>query len=150
VNQFGFGLGAEHPVYQVAARQLPSVRPPYAWYIRIPDLVAFVRHIAPALEERLARSLAPGYTGELKLNFYRSGLRLIFQQGKISVEPWPEAHTDTAGASLPGQTSYSLLFCHRTLEEIQSMWPDCWANDTAHPLLNALFPKRAAFVYGLA
>lgn len=149
VTHFGFGLGADHPVYHVATRRLPSINPPYAWYIRIPDLVAFVRHVAPALETRLAHSLAPGYTGELKLNFYRGGLRLIFQGGTIGVEPWPEAHSDTAGASFPAQTFYNLLFCHRTLEEVQSMWPDTWANDTAHPLLNALFPKRPTFVYAL-
>ncbi|MCC7206216.1 MAG: GNAT family N-acetyltransferase, partial [Anaerolineae bacterium] len=150
LEEVGFGLGGEHPAYQAAGRMLPNASIPYAWYIRVPDLVGFVRRVAPVLESRLAESLAPGYTGELKLNFYRGGLRLIFERGKISVEPWPEAHADTAGASLPGQTFFHLLFCHRTLEEVQSMWPDCWANNTASVLLSGLFPKRAAFVYALA
>ena len=27
--------------------------PPYAWYVRVPDMPAFLRHIAPVLEARL-------------------------------------------------------------------------------------------------
>ncbi len=80
-SSFGFWLGAEHPVYQVLKEGLPRIRKPYAWYIRIPDLVGFLNLIKPVLETRLEDSPMSGHTGEFRLTFYRSGLRL-------SLVPW--------------------------------------------------------------
>lgn len=60
-------LGQKHPAYLAAAPYLPHVRPEYAWYIRVGDLPAFLRLIAPALARRLAESAASGYSGELKI-----------------------------------------------------------------------------------
>jgi GNAT superfamily N-acetyltransferase len=45
---FGFLLGAQHPAYEALGTKLPSHDRPYAWYIRVPDLPGFIRHIAPA------------------------------------------------------------------------------------------------------
>ncbi len=88
-----FHLGAGHPFYMVTRDRLPEESPSYAWYLRVPDLPAFVRRIAPVLEERLAGSVAVGHTGELKLSFYREGLRLVFEDGRITgsraVDPQP-------------------------------------------------------------
>ena len=56
---------------------------PYAWYMRVPDLPGFLRHIAPALEKRLANSVMAGHSGDLRLNFYHSQLRLTWTQGKL-------------------------------------------------------------------
>jgi hypothetical protein len=48
-----------------------------------------VRRIASVLEQRLERSVARGYSGELLLSFYRSGVRLYFDQGRLTrVEPF--------------------------------------------------------------
>ena len=69
-------LGREHPVYKVFPKSVVRKAPPYAWYIRVPDLIAFLRHIQPALEKHLIGTVAEGYSGELKLNFYRSGVHL--------------------------------------------------------------------------
>src|SRR5215218_5145786 len=59
-----FYLGDEHPLYDTIPGRLSRRTPPYAWYIRVPDLPAFVQHIAPALERRLENSAQAGYTGE--------------------------------------------------------------------------------------
>ncbi len=77
-----FYLGDEHPVYDTIPNRLFRRNPPYAWYIRVPDLPIFVRHIAPALEHRLAHSVQAGYTGELRISFYRSGLRFRLHPGR--------------------------------------------------------------------
>ncbi len=69
-------------VHAVAPRQFPIVIPPYAWYIRVPDLPAFLRRIAPVLERRLVASVVAGHTGELALSFYRTGIRLTFADGR--------------------------------------------------------------------
>ena len=83
-----FCLGEDHPFCRITPTRLPELRRVYAWYLRVPDLLSFLRHIAPALERRLAQSVAAGHTGELKLNFYREGLRLVFEDGRLAaMEP---------------------------------------------------------------
>ena len=50
---FALSLGVEHPAYAAMEEWLPVVEPSRAWYLRVPDLPGFVRHVAPALERRL-------------------------------------------------------------------------------------------------
>ena len=101
----------------------------------MPDLPAFLLHIAPSLEDRLARSIAPGYTGELKLSFYRQGLRLVFDAGRLAtVETWRPRHEDQGSAAFPGLTFLQLLFGYRTLDELQAAFTDCWVDRRRRPL----------------
>ncbi len=157
-KQFGtfcFWLGLDHPIYEVLDDKLPRSFPPYAWYVRIPDLPRFIRHIAPVLEDRLARSVMPNHTGELRLSFYQSGLRLAFERGKLSaVEPWqPTTGTgnnpaEPSDAAFPDLTFYELLLGHRSLEELRATRPDIWwEGDGPRALLRALFPRRVSEVW---
>lgn len=147
-----FSLGAGHPFYMVTRGRLPEERPSYAWYLRVPDLLAFVQLIAPVLEERLARSVAVGHTGVLELSFYREGLRLVFEGGRIiAVEPWIPSHNEQGSAGFAGLTFLQLLFGHCTLEELRAIFADCWADgDEARVLLEILFPKQASNFWPLA
>ena len=149
-DAFGFRLGAEHPVYQVITDQAPRVREPYAWYLRVPDLPAFLRLISPVLEDRLAVSPVSGHSGELNISFYSSGVRLIFEAGQIKqVEGWnptPQGHS--GDAAFPGLTFLQLLFGYRSLAELHYAFVDCFTgHDTARALLNSLFPKQTSNVW---
>lgn len=148
-TSFGFMLGESHPVYDALADKLPMVREPYAFYVRVPDLPAFLKHIQPALEKRLAESIAVGHTGELKLNFYQRGIRMIFERGSITaIEPMRVGSGIRADASFPDLTFLHLLFGHLTFDELHHAFVDCfWENNTARVLLNVLFPKRLSDVY---
>jgi hypothetical protein len=149
-DAYGFWLGTEHPVYEVLHDRLPRVRQPYAWYVRVPDLPAFLRRITPVLERRLAGSPLVGHTGELKITFYRSGLRLAFESGRLaSVEEWrPEPVGHSGGAAFPGLTFLQLLLGYRSLEELTYAFPDCTASgDVPWALLNALFPKQGSDIW---
>jgi hypothetical protein len=151
-DSFGFWLGTEHPVYHVIPDRLPRVRQPYAWYVRVADLVDFLQHIAPALEEQLASSPMNGYSGELKITFYRRGLKLVFDKGSItSVEDWrPEPQGHSGDAAFPNLTFLQILFAYRSLEELKFAFADCWTrNDDAQALLEALFTKRPSDVWGI-
>src|SRR5262249_31380269 len=97
-------LGDDHPAYATAPSVLGHALPPGAWYVRVPDLPAFVRRITPVLEARLAASVLAGYSGEVPISFYRSGLRLRFERGRLAVEPWPRAPYREALALFPGLT----------------------------------------------
>lgn len=150
---FGFWLGREHPVYQAITDRLPRVRKPYAWYLRVPDLAGFIRHIAPVLEERLAASPLVGHSGEFRLTFYQSGLRMIFERGKLNqVEAWQPAPRAFSGeAGFPGLTFLQLLFGYRSLSELDDAFADCWTeSDTDRALLEILFPKQASNVWAIA
>lgn len=143
-----FALGPAHPLYEALNHQLKPLKRLYAWYIRVPDLPAFIRHIGPVLERRLASSMMSGFSGDLKLTFYRGGLRMAFQGGKlIEAADWtaPDSH-DWEGAGFPPLVFLQLLFGYRSLEELRYAFPDCSADEEPGLLLNALFPKQLSWL----
>lgn len=149
----GLWCGSEHPAYEVMPGRLPRKREPYAFYIRVADVPGFVRHIAPVLERRLAKSVAVGYTGALKLSFYRDGVRMMFRKGRLAqVGAWtPGRPGEAESASFPGLSFLHLLLGHRSLEELESSYADCYGNgDEAKLLLRVLFPKKASSVWPLS
>jgi hypothetical protein len=151
-NTIEFTLGRTHPLYTVIDNNimLRSV-PPYAWYLRVPDAPAFLRHIAPLLEARLERSILIGYTGDVKIDFYRGGLHLAFKRGALTaVEPWraPD-YGDEADAGCPPLVFLQLLFGYRSLAELRDFFPDVWASAGSALLLDILFPKLPSTVHSL-
>lgn len=152
LREISFVLGSTHPVYEALGQTLaPASELPYAWYIRVPNLRAFLEHIAPALERHLANSVAAYYTGELKLDLYRSGLRLVFQRGHLTqIEPWQAPiYKNNADAQCPALIFLQLLFGYRSLDELRSTFPDVQAKGEAEVLLKALFPKKFSWVMPL-
>jgi len=152
-SKIAFGLERDHPVYEALGAQA-SVDPPYAWYVRVPDLPALLRRVAPALDRRLAGSPAAGYTGELRIDFYRGGLRLAFEQGHLAVaEHWngrAERWGARAQAGFPPLVFLQLLFGRRSLAELRYALPDAWTDgEEPRVLLEALFPARPSWVMPL-
>ena len=152
MERFGLWLGAEHPAYQVFQKRLPEIQPPYAWYLRVTDLRGFLLHVAPALEERLAVSPLVGHSGEIKISFYRDGLLLAFDAGRLAaVRSWQPTQRDDGDARFPDLTFLQLLFGYRSLEELDHAFADCWASDDrARALLAALFPKQPSNIWPVA
>ncbi|GHO45323.1 GNAT family N-acetyltransferase [Ktedonospora formicarum] len=144
-------LGGTHPLYDAFSKQLaPVSEKPYAWYVRVSDLPAFMRLIAPALERRLADSILAGYRGEVKLNFFRDGLRLVFQDGKLTqAEPWrAPIYEPNESASFAPLVFLQLLFGRRSLEELEHVFPETRVSPDTEIVLHTLFPTRPSFVYG--
>ncbi|MFI5272172.1 MAG: GNAT family N-acetyltransferase [Ktedonobacterales bacterium] len=140
----GFRLSRAHPLREALAGVAFAERPyTYAWYLRVPNLPAFVRHIAPVLERRLADSALAGYSGDVTLDFYRGGLRLAFEGGKLTTaEDWQRPLWGEGKAGFPPLVFLQLLFGYRGLEELRHIYPDAWAEGDAAPLLAILFPPR--------
>jgi hypothetical protein len=150
---FGFWLGEDHPVYHTIPDRLPRIRRPYAWYLRVPDMAAFLTHISPILEARLSDSPVAGYSGEVRLSFYREGVKLVFDKGKLStVEAWtptPFGHSGEAG--FPPQTFLQLLFGYRSLEMLKASFVDCWTDgNEAQVLIESLFPRQPSHVWPIS
>ncbi|MEZ4869782.1 MAG: GNAT family N-acetyltransferase [Caldilineaceae bacterium] len=151
-SELCFHLGRAHPVYELLNTTMTTrYASPYAWYLRVPDVPAFVRHIAPVLDARLAASASAGYTGELIFDFYRGGLRLVFAEGKLNVvEPWQAPlYGEQAHASCPALLFLQLLFGYRSLADLRATFPDVWAQDEVTLLINTLFPTQPSTVYSL-
>ncbi len=150
---FGFWLGEDHPVYHIMPDHLPRVRKPYAWYLRVPDVPAFLKLVRPALEERLADSAMAGYSGELRVTFYRHGVHLILEKGRLqAIEYWkPDPYGHTGDAAFPPHTFLQLLFGYRSLEALKASFVDCWTkSDETHALLDALFPPKPSDVWPIS
>ena len=109
----------------------------------MPSVPALIQRLAPALERRLAGSPLAHHTGELKLDFYRSGLRLAFAQGRlVAAEPWRTGPWEPkADGGCPPLVFLQLLFGYRSLAELNHAFPDVWVNEPARPLVEALFPS---------
>jgi hypothetical protein len=152
-SAFTFWLGGSHPVYEIFGERLPRVRQPYAWYMRVPNLPAFVMRIGPVLEHRIAGSYIPGHSGELKISFYRDGLRIIIERGKISaVESWkPIAKKDEGHAAFPNLTFLQILFGYRSFDELRASYADCrYELEETRVVLSTLFPRKPSTVLGIA
>jgi hypothetical protein len=151
-NSFGFVLGAEHPAYAALGDRLPTIRDPYAWYLRVADLPGFLNHIKPVLEKRLAESIASGHSHEIKISFYRDGLRMVIQKGRLTtIEHWKPTPEDGGIIAFPNLTFLQLLFGYRGYDELQYTFADCWCDsEEVRALINILFPKKLSNVYPIA
>lgn len=147
---FGFWLGEDHPVYHAIPDWLPRIRRPYAWYLRVADIPDFLRMITPVLEQRLAESPMTGYSGEVKITFYRDGLHLALEKGHlVTVERWKPTPVGNVGnAAFPPHTFLQLLFGYRSFEALKISFADCWnAGDEVRLLLETLFPTQPSDVW---
>jgi hypothetical protein len=146
-----FMLGREHSVYIGLTKSVVRKDPPYAWYIRVPNLIAFLRHIQPALEKHLIGTVAEGYTGELKLNFYRSGIHFTFEDGCVTkLTDWTPENVEAGDAAFPDLTFLQLLCGRCQMEALVSSFVDCWTNGTTPAvLLNCLFPQFTSEIWHL-
>jgi GNAT superfamily N-acetyltransferase len=152
MERFGFWLGAEHPAYEVLRERLPHELKPYAWYLRVPDVPGFLRHVAPVLEQRLAGSPLVNHSGELHVSFYRDGVRLAFDGGRLAaVEPWQPTVEKGGDAAFPGLTFLQLVFGYRSCRDLQYAFADCWTSgDGVQTLLDTLFPRQPSDLWPIS
>ena len=144
-------LGRTHPAYHALLGNKIRVDEPYGLYIRVPDLVAFLRHIQSALEKNLVGTVAEGYNGELKLNYYRSGIQLKFNGGKITdISTWSPDSVEDGDARFPDLTFLQLLCGRRRFNELKANFVDCGGRDEAGVLLDCLFPPFTGNVWCLS
>jgi hypothetical protein len=151
LSRINLSLGSEHPAYQAGEAWLSAQHPAYTFFMRVPDLPAFLMHIAPALEQNLSKSLVPGYSGELKISFYRSGIIMKFEKGRLlEVTPWKPGVTEKVSAAFPDLTFLHLVFGHRSLSDLRYIYPDCYDVNDGGLILDALFPKQNSRVHVLS
>jgi hypothetical protein len=151
-EKFGFFLGASHPAYEVCASNLPQTHKPYAFYLRVPNLVDFLQEISPALENHLAKSAFDLFTGKVVLSFYRRGLVMEIKNGHIEEIRKIEGEAlENATARFPDLSFLQLLFGYRSMAELDDAHADCYAkNPESQHLLDAIFPKKPSEVWPIS
>jgi len=139
---FNFALNGNHPAIKVASNNLPLKKRPYSWYIRVPDLLKFLRLVTPALENNLANSACNGYSGSLEICLFSKGIKLEFQNGKI-LEITESRYPDEKkmDVSFPGLTFLQILFGWRDIHELRYAFPDCTLKEAKLSIVESLFPK---------
>jgi hypothetical protein len=142
-------LGREHPVYSLLPEN-PGKIGYDNWYVRIPDLVAFLLHIRLALEANLVGTVAEGYSGTLTVSSYRNAIKLTFEQGRIADISWIHEKYVWGGnyANFPNLTFWQLVCGRRSFKELTEAFPDeCCGTIKAAVLLDCLFPRFTGIVW---
>jgi GNAT superfamily N-acetyltransferase len=152
LSGYRFGLGVDHPAFQVLPGRMPRVEKPYAWYIRVADLPDFLLHIGSELERRLADSYLVGHTGDLKISFYRSAVKLSFEKGALKgVDSYQPEHNEDADVLFPDLTFLRVLFGYESFDVVENAFPDCFAcTDQGRALIPVLFPQKNSYVWAIA
>lgn len=149
-TEIRFEMGRSDPLYDLLGHELaPAVEPPYAWYLRVPDIPAFLRLIAPELERRLAGSKLAAHTGTLEVDLYTNGFQMRFEDGRLAgVDPWRAPIKDEPDSALqcPALTFLQLLMSYRSLAELTEIFPDVESRREHRLLIDTLFPKRHSLV----
>jgi len=121
---------------------------PYAWYVRIPDPVAFLLHIKPLLEKRLEGSIAHQFSGELNLYIYdrRMGLRITFVNGLMTAAQSSPVQFAKASVALSYDDLINVLFGNYELKDIKVHSPDIRATPVGQCLMDTLFPAQRSAI----
>jgi hypothetical protein len=133
-------LGREHPIYNAIGQDVLLKASPYAWYVRIPDEVTYLKAVKSQLERHLSASVGAGFNGELKLNFYHRGAHLIFQDGNITIDEWQPIDGSTGDAHFPANSFWSVICGQKLASQLNDEIADCWMSRNARILLDCLFP----------
>jgi GNAT superfamily N-acetyltransferase len=121
----------------------------YSWYIRVDDMPAFIKHITPVLESRLAGSSMNRFSGTFKVSFHKlHGICMTFKDGKITDVTTTELTQYEGDTALPYDTFLNIVFGHRTRKELTYILPEVYANRKADLLFEALFPKVRSRIGG--
>jgi hypothetical protein len=88
----------------------------------------------------------------LRLSFYRDGVKLSFERGRLKeVGSYLPENTADGDAFFPDLSFLQILFGYRSFAELRATFADCSArNDHGRALVPILFPRRVSNVWPLA
>jgi len=121
-------------------------KPAYAWQIRITDHTKIFQRIKPLLEDRLAGSPYHDFFGNLNFNFWRFTVRLSIENGSIGDIRVIDGCEDRS-IGLNPLAFAQLLTGYRSLEELESTYPDCRVHPNFKRMIDALFPKMPSYIH---
>jgi len=142
-----FALPQSHPLLTIARHLGAEAERQYAWQVRVVDYAAFLQHIGPALERRLAHSLLAGFTGHLDINTMPRVLRLQFANGRVAAVAEATGSESPAGLRMPPPLLTQLMLGYRSCQQLMECSLDAWVHPQVRSLVDILFPEVESFVY---
>ena len=118
-----------------------------AWQIKFPDTARLLTKIAPVLENRMKESAFREFCGTLKLDFFKTQLDLLWEDGTLaSVKPGEGRSEHTF--RIPADLFPILCLGHRTWQELAYINPDIGAaSGEVALLIETLFPPRRSWLH---
>jgi GNAT superfamily N-acetyltransferase len=120
----------------------------YQWQIHVVDAARLLRQLSPALERRLADSPFANLTQTVFINLYRSGVELHFEAGKLKAVK-AVSRPVRGDINIPPNLLAPLVLGYHSREELSAFYPDLGIYGQSGSLVDALFPKMAAFLHTL-
>lgn len=146
-GQLCVALPQSHPLLAIARHLGAEPERPWAWQVRVVDCVGFLRHIAPALEKRLAGSPLADFSGCLDINTMPRVLRLQFARGRLVSVAETNEPEEQATLRVPPPLLTQLLLGYRSCQRLMDWSLDVWAHPQVRPLVDILLPETESFVY---
>ncbi len=148
LQHVGIQISSNHPLSSRLAHLFPQENSGYAWYVRVPQLLAFIKKISPVLEENLKNSAYQGLNRVVKVNAFSISFEMEFLKGKlIRIEPWQASSWEDGDFLCPEKVFYHFLFGHHSFAELHAVYADCYAKKDTGNLIDALFPKRISYLF---
>ena len=131
-SQYLIGLGA-------------TVNKPYAWQVKILDIKSFLLKLAPVLGKRLVDSEFWELSRELKINFWKYALNLVFSDGQlVRVE---EISDPGRKIGMNPYAAIQLFMGYRSRADLEYAYPDFYVRDGLEKLIDVLFPCRPSYIH---
>lgn len=145
-----FNLPDDSTLMQVARWLGAEENGIYPWQIYIPDIAAFLRAIAPAFEERIARSQFAKLSRDVRICLFRRTIVLRFDRGKlIDIDNIGFTNWEDEPILFPPSSIVPLVLGDRSAEELKSLYPDIYISSDHEHLVNVLFPRMTSFIYSI-
>ena len=120
---------------------------PYAWQIKIPDVICLLKSMTPVLEKRIMASAFKDYTGTFRLEFYKSSVDMVWEKGKLKSVCKADGDADDS-FDMNSQLFPALALGHRSWQELRHIQPDIFVGSAESALfLETLFPKKASWIH---
>lgn len=140
LEKLGIGTVRDNPLSRWVATLEPGRRSSYGNYVRIIDPPLAFRQLGPEFEGRLAESAFAGLSQEVELGFYRFGVGLTFEDGKLVRVETKSANQDPR-IGIPPDLLPKILMGFRSLEELRRVYPDLVVpKNEDWELVKVLFP----------
>lgn len=132
---------------------------PYAWQIKIHDRIKLLEKMSPVLEKRMENSCFKNFTGNLRLDFFQSGIDLKWEKSRLKSVSGADNEQCPNTFCINEDMFPALCLGHRTWQELQHNRPDIFpayqylrpdvftASEKTGLLIDTLFPKLKSWVY---
>jgi GNAT superfamily N-acetyltransferase len=137
-----------HPAIQIAQTWGTQVISPFAWQVRVFDWAAFLRLVAPVLEQRLMMSALHDLTGELIIHLADENISwcLQFEKGRLASVGRAESQA-IWHLKLTQPTLTALVLGYRSRSDLEHVYLETQCEPSSRYMTDVLFPRRESFVY---